>query len=486
MNIIKFAVLVIFIGMASPAFSQEITEAQIMAKTRELSNIYDDAQLQKALSTLEKSKSQADLVYAYKYYLSQKDEESIERVKKNGLNKFPKGIFSNYVEMTRIAALKNLNEKNEAYQKLLQVNPSLDLGMEGLSMTLGFAAQGDTALMNTYLDYYMRNAKTPSGNTISKVSMYSMLINNLMRTNTKLAMPYLDYCLAYYRDRLQNQPNREDQGRYYQVIGQYSDILIRDNKSEEAFQYLKTVQYEFLSSKREFPAFLQSRLLNTHLLTERYADIFQSLEKAYVNDEKLPKLESHLKKAYTAKNKDLALYDKYIDSLNTEKHNAFVASILNSAINKPAPDFELKDVDGNLVKLSDLKGKVLVLDFWATWCGPCKASFPMMQKAVNKFKEDKEVKFLFIHTWDTAKDPVKDAKDYVVTNGYTFEVLMDLKNKTTNQSEVATKFNVKGIPAKFIIDQKGNIRFQASGFSGDEEKAIDELSRMIDFAKKNI
>ncbi|GEM_PF-5151017 len=62
MNIIKYAVLVIFIGMASPAFSQEITEAQIMAKTRELSNIYDDAQLQKALSTLEKSKSQASSV----------------------------------------------------------------------------------------------------------------------------------------------------------------------------------------------------------------------------------------------------------------------------------------------------------------------------------------------------------------------------------------------------------------------------------------
>src|SRR5690606_5039902 len=133
--------------------------------------------------------------------------------------------------------------------------------------------------------------------------------------------------------------------------------------------------------------------------------------------------------------------------------------LMKKALSQEAPEFELKDVDGNTVRLADLRGKVVVLDFWATWCGPCKASFPAMQKAVDKYADDPNVMFLFVHTWDRVNDPTKDAKDYVVSNNYSFEVLMDLRDVETRESAVAKAYGVRGIPTKVIIDPKGQIRF---------------------------
>src|SRR5690606_41666590 len=80
---------------------------------------------------------------------------------------------------------------------------------------------------------------------------------------------------------------------------------------------------------------------------------------------------------------------------------------------RPAPGFSLKDLDGKEVSLEDLKGKVVVLDFWATWCAPCIKSFPAMQMAVDKYKEDPEVAFLFINTWERQEDPAAAVKQFM-------------------------------------------------------------------------
>jgi cytochrome oxidase Cu insertion factor (SCO1/SenC/PrrC family) len=74
------------------------------------------------------------------------------------------------------------------------------------------------------------------------------------------------------------------------------------------------------------------------------------------------------------------------------------AEMVKTIINDPASKFTLMDLNGNKVSLDSLKGKTVVVDFWATWCGPCKASFPAMQKLVDRHKDDKNVAFLFVDT----------------------------------------------------------------------------------------
>jgi peroxiredoxin/outer membrane lipoprotein-sorting protein len=116
----------------------------------------------------------------------------------------------------------------------------------------------------------------------------------------------------------------------------------------------------------------------------------------------------------------------------------------------PAPDWNLLDKDGNKVALSQLKGKVVVIDFWATWCGPCKQAMPTIQKLYNTYK-NKGVVVLGINVSENA-DPVKFMKE----NGYSYRLLL-------NGDQVATNYKVEGIPTMYVIDKNGKIAFGQSG-----------------------
>jgi peroxiredoxin len=153
-------------------------------------------------------------------------------------------------------------------------------------------------------------------------------------------------------------------------------------------------------------------------------------------------------------------------------------ALAKEMIDMPAPEFSLEDLEGNIVTLSGLRGKTLVLDFWATWCGPCVRAFPSMKKAQEMFMNDPDVHFLFINTWQDEEDKKVIAQDFITKNDYPFHVLMDVEDR------VVAAYKVQGIPTKFVVDKEGRIRFKKIGFlAGTDEKAIKEISLMIEMVK---
>lgn len=120
-------------------------------------------------------------------------------------------------------------------------------------------------------------------------------------------------------------------------------------------------------------------------------------------------------------------------------------------IGKSAPDFELTKLDGTNVKLSDLKGKKVILNFWATWCGPCQQEMPDMEAFYKEHKENVEI--LAINYTPSEKGGGEEkVSNFIKEKGITFPVLLD-KN-----IDVTTAYKVITIPTSYFIDTKGFIQ----------------------------
>ena len=119
---------------------------------------------------------------------------------------------------------------------------------------------------------------------------------------------------------------------------------------------------------------------------------------------------------------------------------------------KPAPSFSLVDMDGKHATLEDFKGKPLIINFWATWCFPCKKEMPELEKVYRERKGEGLAMVLI-----NAKEKKDVVKDFIDKNGYTFTVLLDESGDANN------KFEVFGLPTTFFIDKEGIIRYTYMG-----------------------
>ncbi|MBQ8259030.1 MAG: TlpA family protein disulfide reductase, partial [Clostridia bacterium] len=123
----------------------------------------------------------------------------------------------------------------------------------------------------------------------------------------------------------------------------------------------------------------------------------------------------------------------------------------------PAPDFIVFDANGNPVRLSDMRGKPVVLNFWASWCPPCKAEMPDFDKVSREL--DGEVVFMMVNIWDTQAA----AEAIIDSMGYTFPVYFDLLE------DAVGKYGIESIPQTYFIDKWGGLVAYGVGALSEED-----------------
>ena len=127
---------------------------------------------------------------------------------------------------------------------------------------------------------------------------------------------------------------------------------------------------------------------------------------------------------------------------------------------QPVPDFTVYDADGNEVRLTDFFGKPIVLNFWASWCGPCKSEMPDFNEVYQELGE--EIQFLMINMTDGDRETVEIASEFVAEQGYTFPVFYD-----TAQNAAIT-YGVYYLPTTFFIDAQGYlVAYATSAITGE-------------------
>jgi len=154
-------------------------------------------------------------------------------------------------------------------------------------------------------------------------------------------------------------------------------------------------------------------------------------------------------------------YNEMVENTTTQNELEESGSSDNSSADNhtsdriPAPDFVMTDIEGNEVHLSDFIGKPVVLNFWASWCGPCKMEMPDFDEKYAQLGE--EVHFLMVNMTDGSRETVDVAKEFIEAQGYAFPVYFD------TEMDAAITYGVSSIPTTYFIDAEGYAVAQAMG-----------------------
>ncbi len=435
-----------------------------------------------------KSASEEDLNLAMGLANVFENEELSASLKETIMEKYPDGEMAQREERNGFRGKKELEEQLafvESYNKRFGDSESIesDLNYFYSSIASNYAKQEDWE----NFDKYSSMISSPA----SKAGVLNNVAWTLSGESLEADAPHLEKGLAMSKKSLQllsaemDSPGDEKPASFSAKqwaknlkgsYGMYADTY--------ALLAYKTGDHEGALEHQQI-ACDQNKFSNGEM-TERYTVYFEKVNGAAKTEKLLAKFiaEGNATSNMKARHKELFLenntiesaYDKYLVQLEKAAKEKLREEIKEKMIEEDAPGFDLVNLDGEQVSLESLKGKVVVIDFWATWCGPCKASFPGMQKAVNKYKDANDVAFVFIDTWERGDEKEKNAAEFIESKGYTFNVLMD------NENAVVAAFGVSGIPTKFVVDKSGKIRFKSVGFNGNDDELVTELSMMIEMA----
>lgn len=470
---------------AQMAAKKNITMDELLVHLNGLLQKGDDAskaELLKEADAMAKSKDEQFVSMSTRVYGSIAQEAKAKQVETSILKKFPKGIKARGEAYSKAFDPKlNLTgaQFEAAHSKWLKQFPAKsfaekDRGMYGNALsaiTLQYAKEKNLDKVNSYI--------TDLKNTPNYVAAVSSVSSELLKQGQHAAaLEYLEDAYKITQAAVNGADARTNPNSRYNsgIASSLGQALLENGQTDKAIEILTKT---YATSPSE-----PTLLALTSALTKQGKDLdaFILLQGHITKNGKNEKVLGAITPIYSKLNNNKGDFAAFEAGLDKQIKEALESKYKSEMIKKEAPAFSLVNLEGKTVSLADMKGKIVVLDFWAIWCGPCVMSFPGMQASVDKYKDDKDVEFLFINTWQNEENYVDLVHEFLKENKYRFNVLFDeMKEK---DKATVTAYGVKGIPTKVFIDKEGFIRFESSGGSADVQKVVNEMVTKIELIKK--
>ena len=458
----------------------------LYANDKEAAQKFTDAQI--AEISKKDTLSEEDYIQLNSLYSSVQEKAKSDSVKNIIANKFPKSRISQQGTYMFFRQKNDLEQKEKIFNEYQQ-----SVGENGMYKDAMLADLANSYLSEGKLDKFYSYTDKISDKS-AKASAYNNAAWSLYQENKNLdeaaniSKKSVDLIAEEKEDP--NKPDYQTKSQYEKSLDYssraymdtYAAILFKQGKKEEALNY----QEKAITGNEDVDPEMNERYLQYLIANNDYKKAQEQAENFIVHNEATEKSKEYLRDAYVKNKGSESNYQDYLKELEEKAHNNALAELKKEMISEEAPKFNLVDLKGNKVSLESLKGKTVVVDFWATWCGPCKRSFPGMQMAVEKYKDSSNVQFLFVDTWERQAPDAreKEVKDFIANHNYDFHVLLDQpKQAGSNDFATVSEYGVSGIPTKFIIGPEGKIRFKKVGFDGNTQKLADEVEMMINLAQ---
>lgn len=396
---------------------------------------------------------------------------------------FPAGEWKKNEAMSNFYQEKDMTKKVALYHDYIAQYPPQTkddkdvLDNFKMQLTNGYAQVKD---YTSYYQWHDQLRKATAASVDNNNAWGMALKNEQIEEAKKMSLAATAYAKAEMQKPSEKKPDyftaKQWEGsrknQYAMYADTYAFIMYQTGDYKTGLQYAKDAAAISKNKNAEYNE-RYSQLMEKVLPA---AAVKKEIEQFVKDGAASSKTKEILRSLYIAEKKSDVGYDEYLTTLETVAKIKKKADLAKTMLNEAAPKFALEDLDGNNVSLESLKGKVVIVDFWATWCGPCIASMPAMKTALEKLKARDDIAFVFVDTWQTEENKKQNAVDFMKKNNYPFHVLLD------NENKVVSDFKVNGIPTKFIIDKTGNIRFKSVGFSGNDDALVDEVNLMVELA----